>query len=94
MKRRKLRTKSNSTPNGTPIPAPRATRSLDCDGGSQEEVVKTSGPLADKVVVVEKSNDPVSESEFPFDGSGRLDVRELFASEGRSGTEALELLPP
>ena len=57
-------------------------------------MVKTSDPLADKVVLVEKSNDPVSEFEFTFDGSGRLDVRELFASEGRSGAEALELLPP
>lgn len=57
-------------------------------------MVKTSDPLADKVVVVEKSNDPVAEFVFTFDGSGRLDVRELFASKGRSDAEALELLPP
>ena len=93
MKRRKLRAESNSTPNGTPTPAPRATRSLDCGGNLHEDVVKTCDPLADEVVVVEKS-DIDSEYVFTFDESGRPEVRELFASKESRGAEALELLSP
>lgn len=93
MRRRKLRAKSSSTPNGTPIAAPRTTRSLDCDGDLHEDVVRTSDPLADEVIVVENS-DADFESLFTFDESGRLDVRELFASKESSGAEALELLSP
>ena len=94
IKRRKLRVESNSTLNGTPIPAARATRWLDCDGDLHEDVVKTSDPLADKVVVVEKSDDSDSEFVFTFDESGRTEVRELVASKESSGAEALELLSP
>ena len=94
MRRSKLRAESNNTPNGSPIPAPRATRSLDCGGNLHEDVVKRSDPLADEVVVVAKSDVIESEYVFTFDESGRPEVRELFTSKESRGAEALELLSP
>ena len=51
-----------------------------------------SDPLADKVGVVEESDDIDFDLVFISDESGRLEVRELFASKGSCGADALELL--
>lgn len=56
-------------------------------------MVKTSDPLADKGVV-EESDDIDFDLVFIFDESGRLDVKELFASKESRGADALELLSP
>ena len=93
-RRRKLRAKSNSTPNGTPTSAPRATWPLDCCGDAHEDVAETNDLLADKAVVVEGSDNIGLEMISTFDESGRIDVEEFRPARERSVVDALRLLSP